>query len=390
MKKSTPTQYLVNRILRNYSLCDFCIGRLISKELKLKQSSNLGKKFNSRTKKSELKKCFICKNIFEKLDEHVAHMIDNSSSYQFSTFLIGSILKPSISDNEDIIRSKFKLKGTINIKNQINHEIGKKFARKTKSRLDITNPEITLKINFKDNSCKIYSRSLFMYGRYTKRKRNLPQKQTSCKNCQGKGCFSCDFHGLENFNSVEGQIAKFVIKKFNSKKVKINWIGGEDKASLISGNGRPFFVKISEPRIRKLRIKKQNDLDGIKLHDLRQIKNQPIDSVPFRSKVSILVKSELPLQDNLLKKLLVIKSNPLLIYNQGERTVKKSIYDLKYKKPNSNTLKISMSIDGGIPIKSFIENSNVQPNLTELLQNRCTCVQFDFKQIDIMNSSFKN
>ena len=120
MKKSTPTQYLVNRILRNYSLCDFCIGRLISKELKLKPSSNLGKKFNSRTKKSELKKCFICKNIFEKLDEHVAHMIDNSSSYQFSTFLIGSILKPSISDNEDIIRSKFKLKGTINIKNQIN------------------------------------------------------------------------------------------------------------------------------------------------------------------------------------------------------------------------------------------------------------------------------
>ena len=109
-----------------------------------------------------------------------------------------------------------------------------------------------------------------------------------------------------------------------------------------------------------------------------------------QSKVSILVKSELPLQENLLKKLLVIKSNPLLIYNQGERTVKKSIYDLKYKKPNSNTLKISMSIDGGVPIKSFIENSNVQPNLTELLQNRCTCVQFDFKQIDIMNSSFKN
>ena len=390
MKKSKSIQYLVNEILRNYHLCDFCIGRLISNELDLKPSSNLGKKFNSKTKKSELRKCFICKNIFENFDQVVTHMIESSSSYQFSTFLIGSILKPSVSDNEDIIRSKFKLKGAVNIKNQINHEIGKKFARKTKSKLDTTNPEITLKINFKDNSCKIHSRSLFMYGRYTKRKRNLPQKQTPCKNCQGKGCFSCDFHGLENFNSVEGQIAKFVIGKFNSKQVKINWIGGEDKASLISGNGRPFFVKISEPRIRRLRIKKQNELNGIKLHDLRQIKNQPIDSVPFRSKVVILVKSELPLQNNLLKKLLIVKNNPLVIKNQGERIVKKSIYDFKYKKLNSNTLKISMVVDGGVPLKSFIENSNVQPNVTELLQNRCTCVQFDFKQIDVMNSSFRN
>ncbi len=390
MKKSKSIQYLVNEILRNYHLCDFCIGRLISNELDLKPSSNLGKKFNSKTKKSELRKCFICKNIFENFDQVVTHMIESSSSYQFSTFLIGSILKPSVSDNEDIIRSKFKLKGAVNIKNQINHEIGKKFARKTKSKLDTTNPEITLKINFKDNSCKIHSRSLFMYGRYTKRKRNLPQKQTPCKNCQGKGCFSCDFHGLENFNSVEGQIAKFVIGKFNSKQVKINWIGGEDKASLISGNGRPFFVKISEPRIRRLRIKKQNELNGIKLHDLRQIKNQPIDSVPFRSKVVVLVKSELPLQNNLLKKLLIVKNNPLVIKNQGERIVKKSIYDFKYKKLNSNTLKISMVVDGGVPLKSFIENSNVQPNVTELLQNRCTCVQFDFKQIDVMNSSFRN
>jgi len=390
MKKSKSIQYLVNEILRNYHLCDFCIGRLISNELDLKPSSNLGKKFNSKTKKSKLRKCFICKNIFENFDQVVTHMIESSSSYQFSTFLIGSILKPSVSDNEDIIRSKFKLKGAVNIKNQINHEIGKKFARKTKSKLDTTNPEITLKINFKDNSCKVHSRSLFMYGRYTKRKRNLPQKQTPCKNCQGKGCFSCDFHGLENFNSVEGQIAKFVNGKFNSKQVKINWIGGEDKASLISGNGRPFFVKISEPHIRRLRIKKQNELNGIKLHDLRQIKNQPIDSVPFRSKVVILVKSELPLQNNLLKKLLIVKNNPLVIKNQGERIVKKSIYDFKYKKLNSNTLKISMVVDGGVPLKSFIENSNVQPNVTELLQNRCTCVQFDFKQIDVMNSSFRN
>ncbi len=390
MKQCESVQKLVGRILRNYYLCDFCIGRLISKELCLKPSKSLGKRFTSNSKKSVVKKCFICKNTFEKLDQVIEHMIENSSTYQFSTFLIGSILKPSISDNDDIIRSKFKIKGVINVKNQINYELGKKFARKAKSKLDTNNPDLTFKIDFKDDSCKIHSRPVFLYGRYTKGKRNFPQKQKSCKNCQGKGCISCNFHGLENFNSVEGQIAKFVIRKFNSKQVKINWIGGEDKVSLISGNGRPFFVKILEPHIRKLQIRKHYVLDGIKLHDLRQIKNQPKDSVPFISKVIISVRSEQPLDNNLLKKLLTVKNTQLEIHNKDKRIVQKSIYDIKYKKTNSKSLKISMSVDGGVPIKSFIENSNVQPNLTKLLQNRCTCVQFDFKEITIMSDSCKN
>ena len=49
-----------------------------------------------------------------------------------------------------------------------------------------------------------------------------------------------------------------------------------------------------------------------------------------------------------------------------------------------------MLIDGGVPIKSFIENSRVKPNISDILQNKCTCVQFDFKQIDVMGKTNKN
>ena len=49
-----------------------------------------------------------------------------------------------------------------------------------------------------------------------------------------------------------------------------------------------------------------------------------------------------------------------------------------------------MSIDGGISIKSFVEDSSIQPNLTELLDNECKCIQFDFKQIDMISNINKN
>jgi len=390
MKNQKSTQILVKSILKKYSICNYCLGRLISKKLCLKPSKNLGKKFNIKSTDSDLKKCFICKNIFEKLDQVVAQMIQNSSSYEFQNFLVGSIIKPSISDNDDIIKSKFKIKGILNVKTHINQEISKKFKRQTKSKLDVLNPTITFKINFKDESCQVYSKSLFVYGRYTKKQRNMPQKQTTCKNCQGKGCMICNFHGLENFNSVEGQIAKFLYKKFKSKQVKVNWIGGEDKSSLILGNGRPFFVKIFDPHIRKVRFEKQNSLNGMQLHGLRQILNQPKDSIPFRSRVVILVESKIPLKNNLLKKLHLIKKNPLVINNSDEKIVKKSVYDLKYKKIKPNSLQIIMSIDGGISIKSFVEDSSIQPNLTELLDNECKCIQFDFKQIDMISNINKN
>ena len=390
MKNQKSTQILVKSILKKYSICNYCLGRLISKKLCLKPSKNLGKKFNIKSTDSDLKKCFICKNIFEKLDQVVAQMIQNSSSYEFQNFLVGSIIKPSISDNDDIIKSKFKIKGILNVKTHINQEISKKFKRQTKSKLDVLNPTITFKINFKDESCQVHSKSLFVYGRYTKKQRNMPQKQTTCNNCQGKGCMICNFHGLKNFNSVEGQIAKFLYKKFKSKQVKVNWIGGEDKSSLILGNGRPFFVKIFDPHIRKVRFEKQNSLNGMQLHGLRQILNQPKDSIPFRSRVVILVESKIPLKNNLLKKLHLIKKNPLVINNSDEKIVKKSVYDLKYKKIKPNSLQIIMSIDGGISIKSFVEDSSIQPNLTELLDNECKCIQFDFKQIDMISNINKN
>ena len=141
MKNQKSTQILVKSILKKYSICNYCLGRLISKKLCLKPSKNLGKKFNIKSTDSSLKKCFICKNIFEKLDQVVAQMIQNSSSYEFQTFLVGSVIKPSISDNDDIIKSKFKIKGVLNVKTHINHEISKSIEKT--NRLIIVDEDVS-------------------------------------------------------------------------------------------------------------------------------------------------------------------------------------------------------------------------------------------------------
>ena len=55
----------VNKINKKYTLCDYCLGRLFSKQLHL-SSNRLGKKLNNSQNSTE--RCHICKNLFDNLD----------------------------------------------------------------------------------------------------------------------------------------------------------------------------------------------------------------------------------------------------------------------------------------------------------------------------------
>ena len=65
----------------------------------------------------------------------------------------------------------------------------------------------------------------------------------------------------------------------------------------------------------------------------------------------------------------------------SEKNFSKRIYKIGYKKIGKNSFTLDLFADGGIPIKSFIQNSDFTPNVSELLENQCECKKFDFKNI---------
>jgi tRNA pseudouridine synthase 10 len=367
MKNAKTTQKLTKEISKKYGLCNFCFSRLTSKK-------------NTKS----IQKCYICKNIFQQIDDISTRILESMSLYEFSNFETGIILKPSVIDRDDHIKSEFQIKGVNSIKASVNHEISKKLARKIKSEIKHKNSDIRITVNFKDDSYEIHSRPLSIYGRYIKKTRMLTQKRHNCTNCLGKGCHSCNFHGLENFNSVDGKITKFLIDKFDCQQVKINWIGGEEKSSLVLGNGRPFFAKITNPKKRKRILRTKIQLEGIQLLELRKIKTQPKGQIAFKSNIEIIIKTSDHIKDRILTDLEQLDM-PLHVHINGKKTTLKRIYKMKFKKTAPKLLKVNMYADGGIPIKSLIQSSDIVPNFTELLQNECECIQFDFKKIDVVS-----
>jgi tRNA pseudouridine synthase 10 len=315
------------------------------------------------------------------MDHYVKMMQNISIEYEFSTFIVGAILKQSIIERDDKLRSKFHLRGVDGIKTAITRELGKKFVKKTKKHIDHLSPDITFIINFRTEQCNVKTTPVFLYGRYIKDKRGLPQKGESCKDCKGKGCIFCNNHGLVSFDSVEGKISQFLYEKFETKQVKFTWIGGEDKTSLVMGDGRPFFAKLLSPKKRNVRLAKKSNLDEITIHTLRNIDIIPNGSIRFKSKIKILVSTKNNISSNRLKKLKQLVTIPIEITDSDNKQHKKTIHRLKYKKNSLRSFIVEIEADGGIPIKHFVGGSNITPNISDLLGTQCSCKKFDINQI---------
>lgn len=369
---------IADKITKKYSLCDYCLGRLFSKQLHLSSNKLLGKKLNHNS----AEKCHVCKNLFDNLDHFLKLMLDISSNYSFKTFNVGAMIKPSIVDRDDSIRSQYKLRGIDSVKTDITKELAKLYSKKTKKIVDSLDPEITFTINLKDESCQLRSKSITIYGRYVKPERGLSQKQKSCDNCSGKGCRICDFHGISEFNSIEGLLSKFFFKKFGGTTAKFTWIGGEDKSSLVLGTGRPFFVKLQNPFKRNAKLSNVT-IDSIKITCLKLVYESPKKSLKFISTINTKISTQSKIDSKNLKKLKDLTVAPVVVYDKSGKRSEKQIFDVKYKKNTSNIFTLFIKADGGLPIKRFVIGDDVTPGISKILDTPCVCEEFDFLDIEV-------
>ena len=367
-----------NLILKKYDLCDQCLGRLFSKQLRLSSNKLLGKKLHKNS--TFQSKCYVCKNLFCNLDHFLKLMLDSSSNYTFKTYGIGIMIKPSIVDRDDYLRSQYQLKGIDSVKSDITKELIKLFTKKTHKIMDPFDPEITFTVNLKDESCQLRSKSITVFGRYVKSKRGYSQKQKSCDNCSGKGCRICDFHGISEFESIEGIISKLIFKKFGGTTAKFTWIGGEDKSSLVLGSGRPFFVKIKNPSKRKSKLSDE-DFNSVSLFNLKLVHESPKKSLTFHSKIKIKISTKLQINSKNLKKLKDLTTYPITVYEKSGQRYEKKIFDLTYKKNSSNVFTVIISAEGGFPIKRFVIGDDILPNISSVLDTTCMVQEFDFLDI---------
>lgn len=241
--------------LKTRDLCDRCLGRLVGKVGHGYSNEERGCIIREGFSLPPLpagQKCHVCENLFGKLDQMALAVTKKLSEIDFETFSIGSRYDPSMIDREESIWGECGNEFSEPIKAEVNREVGKRAELLMAKRVDTKNPDTTaiIDVNFFEVDLEI--NPIYIYGRYLKHDRTIPQTRWPCRKCQGKGCDHCGGTGKMYQESVEELIRPAFMKAARSEETAMHGMGREDIDARMLGNGRPFVLELKKPLMRKL------------------------------------------------------------------------------------------------------------------------------------------
>ena len=102
-----------------------------------------------------------------------------------------------LSENEEMLWAEAGTAYAEQLKTELNREVGKRIAEKVEKEVDFENPDIVITLDLATNKFELQVRSVYVYGRYLKKVRGIPQTRWPCRKCKGRGCESCGFTGKQ-------------------------------------------------------------------------------------------------------------------------------------------------------------------------------------------------
>ena len=196
--------------------------------------------------------CWVCLDIFKNLDYWADMAIEKLKGIEYETFLAGTKLSGLLSENEEILWEQAGTAYAEPLKSELNREIGKIIAQKTGKLTAFSNPDVMITFDIAQKDVKIDIRSIYIYGRYQKKIRGIPQTKWPCRDCGGRGCDKCSGTGKQYKESV-GELAGYPLwKAAESEDIVFHGAGREDIDALMLGTGRPFVLEAKAPLKRKI------------------------------------------------------------------------------------------------------------------------------------------
>ena len=250
--------------------CDACLGRVGGKRTYGQSLEDAGKGVRDSVveQDSHLANiredeplCPFCENLFEEVDLLADIIFDAIEPYDVSRLQLGARFPKDQMDEEEKLRKRLGAGGSDPLKSSLVDEIGKRL----KDRLDgvtLVNdkPDVLALIDVLTLTVELDVRAVYVYGRYRKLERGIPQTRWPCRACKGRGCERCNHTGLQYEKSVQDLVGNPMLEIFGGTEHAFHGMGREDIDVRCLGRGRPFVLEVKEPRKRSFNAEKLADI----------------------------------------------------------------------------------------------------------------------------------
>ena len=219
----------------------------------------------------------------------------------------------------------------------------------------------------------------------------MAQRRSFCENCHGGGCEKCHNTGFDRKASVEGAVRKKLSDYSGSEKMTFTWLGSEDRESRVFPPGRPFVVEVKNPRKRSIPARFGSRLRQglVSVSSGRILPSKPVGLPSFRFVTRIkAVAASRPTKEGLSELKSGFRRASVRFERPHNRPTLKTVYGVSAR-AKGRTLFIEAELDGGLPVKRFVNGDLVSPSVSEVLKTEVGCRSFDiFRVREIGEFSF--
>ena len=242
--------------------CNHCLGRVGGKKRFSQSNYESGIEIRASVveidssmsnAREDLPLCPLCENLFEEAPLLAELIKESIGERECSRLQLGARIPKDQSEAEDHLRKRFGAGGSAPLKSSLVEEVARQLGELGMGQnLVAEKPEILALIDVLTLTVELDIRSHYVYGRYRKLERGIPQTKWPCRACKGRSCEKCDYTGLQYKSSVQGLIGDPLLDIFGSEEHAFHGMGREDIDVRCLGRGRPFVIELKRPHKRNV------------------------------------------------------------------------------------------------------------------------------------------
>lgn len=342
--------------------------------------------------------CHICGGLMEKIGEYAEKVAKALDGLDYKTFLIGVRVSGELAEREDAIKSEFSIEFGESMKMEASREIGKQVSKITGKEVEFSKPDVVITVEIPGPKIEVKPMPIFIFGRYRKLVRGIPQSKWDCVHCRGKGCEICHGTGKIYPISVEEIISIPVIKITGGKEAKFHGAGREDVDAIMGGNGRPFVIEVREPKVREpdlSMVASEINRTGngmVEVIDLRFSDRKTVRKLKEGAKVAekvyrALVELDCDVSEEQASALgksfngcVINQLTPnRVLHRRADKLRLKKVYEMSVKVIDPRHLELVVRCQGGLYVKELIsgDGGRTTPSVAERLGCGARCTELD-------------
>lgn len=398
------------KVIKEGAICDHCLGRQFAKlstglsndergkALRLTLSMHAGAEkdagLEDEIEKSSVGKCWVCNDLFKEVDRWAEKTFGAMSDYEYDNFLVGTKLTGLLAENEEIIWAESGTAFAEPLKTEMNREVGKRIEKLTGKRANLKNPQVVALLDLENDSVGLEVNSIYIYGRYKKLIRGIPQTRWPCRECGGKGCERCDNTGRMYAESVDELIKPHLIEAARCEDTAFHGAGREDIDALMLGDGRPFVVEAKHPHRRTfdlcaLESAINTGSDGkIKVAGLKFVGRETVERLKSSKadKVYRLAIEHNTTQEKLKSSLDILNESVIrqktptrVLHRRADLERQRKVYSIELESFDENTAVIRVHCEGGLYVKELTsgDGGRTVPSIAGLAGTDAKVIELD-------------